>query len=149
MKARAICFATFACAAVLCVAAPSDDMKSAEIKAAEKSWAAALIHGDLKALGSILGDDLVYVHSSGKNDSKASYLESLRSGSLKYTSLRIDEATMEVRVFSTIGVVNESVDVESVSGGASKSMRLQLLHVWDNRNRNWQLIAHQSTLLPR
>ena len=51
------------------------------VKALELERFQAQEKNDFAALERLLADDLVYTHSSGAVDSKASYIESLRSGS--------------------------------------------------------------------
>ena len=59
----------------------------AAVRAAELARFKAQTTGDLKALDALLGDELVYTHSSAAVDSKASYVESMRSGALKYQTI--------------------------------------------------------------
>ncbi|HRE06045.1 MAG TPA: DUF4440 domain-containing protein, partial [Opitutaceae bacterium] len=50
-------------------ASPTDD-----VIAAERARGRALVAGDAPALAALLADDLVYVHSSGKRESKSDVL---------------------------------------------------------------------------
>src|SRR6187401_2593548 len=72
-------------------AAPADFRAiEAEISALDGRRIEALINADTKALDEIYSDDLVYVHSGGKIDSKKPYLALLTSGSLDYVSQQYD-----------------------------------------------------------
>jgi hypothetical protein len=51
-----------------------------EILALEEKRFAAMVSGDLGALDALLHQDLVYTHSSAVVDTKASYLEAIRTG---------------------------------------------------------------------
>jgi len=61
---------------------------------AEEAWSAeqarygAQTAGDFAALERMIGDDLVYIHSSSNVDTKASFIESQRSGTVKYRSMK-------------------------------------------------------------
>jgi hypothetical protein len=57
-----------------------------EILALEDKRYAAMCSGDFAALEAMLHDDLLYTHSSGLTDTKATWLASLRSGKTKYKS---------------------------------------------------------------
>ena len=123
-------------------------MSTDAVISAEKSWSAALTAGDLTRLQAIAGDDLTYSHSTGTQDTKASYIEKLRSGSLKYTAFTYDP-NLAVRLFGTVAVLTGSAQVSSISDGKASSSHLQLMHVFVNRKGTWQLVAHQSTKLPK
>ena len=51
-----------------------------EVLEADAGRVKALLENDFVALEALLGDDLTYVHSNGHLDTKASYIEGLRSG---------------------------------------------------------------------
>jgi hypothetical protein len=55
-----------------------------EILALEDKRYAAMCGGDFAALEAIFHDELLYTHSSGLTDTKATWLASLRSGKTKY-----------------------------------------------------------------
>jgi len=57
-----------------------------EILALEDKRYAAKCNGDFTALEAMLHDELLYTHSSGLTDTKATLLASLRSGKTKYKS---------------------------------------------------------------
>ena len=62
----------------------------AEISRLDTRRIEALLKADIKALDEIYSDDLVYVHSGGKIDSKKPYLTLLTSGNLNYVSQTYD-----------------------------------------------------------
>jgi ketosteroid isomerase-like protein len=57
-----------------------------EILALEDKRYAAMCGGDFAALEAMLHDELLYTHSSGLTDTKATWLASLRSGKTKHKS---------------------------------------------------------------
>ena len=57
-----------------------------EILALEDKRYAAMCGGDFAALEAMLHDELLYTHSSGLTDTKATWLAALRSGKTKYKS---------------------------------------------------------------
>ncbi len=52
--------------------------------AAEAARYAAQTANDFAAMERLFGDDLVYIHSSTAIDTKASFIESIRSGAVRY-----------------------------------------------------------------
>jgi Domain of unknown function (DUF4440) len=57
-----------------------------EILALEDKRYTAMCGGDFATLEAMLHDELLYTHSSGLTDTKATWLASLRSGKTKYKS---------------------------------------------------------------
>ena len=51
-----------------------------DVKKAEQAWADGITKNDFAALNVVLADDLHYLHSTGLVDSKAAYMESMKSG---------------------------------------------------------------------
>jgi ketosteroid isomerase-like protein len=116
------------------------------VRAAELARFKAQTSGDLKALDALLGDDLVYTHSSAAVDSKASYVESMRSGALKYQT--IEPRDLQVRVFGTTAVITAAAHITAVSKGQPVDNQLRYTDVWVLRDGRWQMVSWQSTRLP-
>src|SRR5712692_1504732 len=79
--------------------ASSQDRNTAvekEIRTLEAQRFQAMIQLDMASLNRILAEDLVYTHSGGFVDTKTSYLDSLKSGALKYESVDTDQVRVRV-----------------------------------------------------
>lgn len=116
------------------------------VRAAELARFKAMTTGDLATLGTLLGDDLVYTHSSALVDSKASYVESMRSGALRYQA--IEPREMKVRVYGTVAVITAAAAVTSISKGQTSNNQLRYTDVWVLRDGRWQMVGWQSTRIP-
>jgi ketosteroid isomerase-like protein len=123
-------------------AAPGEE----ELRQAEKGWAAAVQKGDWAALERMLGERLIYNHSTGVVEDKQQYLGRLRKGLQKYEL--IEHASMEVRAYGDAGVVSARVRMKGRSDQRWFDDRLIMLHVWVKQGGRWQLVAHQTTKLP-
>jgi ketosteroid isomerase-like protein len=130
-------------AALLAVAA---DPKAA-VEQAERGWAAASVKADLPALEKLLAADLVYTHSGGARDTRSSFIDSARTGKLKYEKLEHQKIEVQM-VKSDVAFVAARADVRVISAGKPVDMKVSLLHVWVKRQGRWQLVAHQSARLP-
>jgi uncharacterized protein (TIGR02246 family) len=121
--------------------------KSVEaVKAAEKSWASATVAGDEATLSQVLADDLTYTHSSGDTDSKAAFINNLKTGARKYHKL--DHESMDVRLYGNTAILTATAQVEtSQKGGSPAPAHLRFIHVWVLQNGRWQMVAHQSLRL--
>jgi len=128
-------------AAVLACAAGEE-----ELRQAETGWAAAVQKNDLAALQRILGDRLIYSHSTGVIEDKKEYLERLRKGAQKYEL--IEHASMNIRAYGDSGVVASRVRMKGISNGQPFDNQLLMLHMWVKQAGRWQLVAHQTTRLP-
>ena len=118
-----------------------------EVRKAESGWVAAVTKNDLSGLEKLLSGGLVYTHSTGIVDSKASYLESLRGGNQKYDSITHED--MKVNVHSNVGVLTAKVRMTGKTKGVPFDNQLRVIHVWVKQsNGAWQLVAHQTTRLP-
>ena len=91
-------------------------------------------------------DDLVYVHSSGAIDSKASYIDALRTGKFRYTKCeRFEE---KVRMYGDAALVTGRAQFEALIEGTPKTLRLRYLNVWTMRADGWKFTGWQSCPLP-
>jgi ketosteroid isomerase-like protein len=116
------------------------------VKAAELARFAAQTTNDFKALDTLLGDDLVYTHSSAAVDDKASFMESMRSGTVKYES--IEPRDLKIRVYGTTAVVTGAGRFRVNARGQALDNQLRFTDVWVLRDGRWQMVSWQSTRLP-
>jgi ketosteroid isomerase-like protein len=93
------------------LAAPAASRDADAVKALDLKRFELAVAGDVDALAKLLADDLTYTHSSGALDDKSKFLDSLRSGKLKYTSL--EPSDVQVRAYGTTAVVIGQVKVGS------------------------------------
>jgi len=111
-----------------------------------KRWR-LMLNGDAQALAGMISDDLQYVHSSGVKDGKQQYLDAIRTGTVIYRSAdsRIETVTpLGVSAFVASGVVT----MEATIRGAERRLHSIFMVVWGREQDVWQLVAHQTTLLP-
>jgi len=118
-----------------------------EVKAAEMAWVEGITKNDFAKLDKVLADDLYYLHSGAVADTKASYIESLRSGKQKYASCKIND--MKIRVYGKAAVINGDANFEFVTNGAPGKGHLKYTHVFIKGSKGWQLVSHQSLRLPQ
>ena len=73
------------------------------LRQADTERRAAIVDGDANATSQYLADDLTWTHSSGKTDSKESFLAILRSGATVYHSLDVRDT--QARQFGELCVM--------------------------------------------
>jgi len=113
---------------------------------AEQARYAAQTAGDLAALEKIIGDDLVYIHSSSNVDTKASFIESQRDGTVKYRNMK--PLDIKVRTYGAIGIVSGRLDVDVTVRGQDTVLQLLFHSVWAKRTTGAQFVSWQATRLP-
>ncbi len=120
--------------------------KPADIEAvrqAEHAWAQAAIKGDAAALDKILADDLTHTHGGGRTETKAQFLEAIRSGTQKYEA--IDYGEINVRIYGSTAIVTSEPNIRTVNSGQPSGSHSRFLHVFVKQGGTWRLVAHQST----
>ncbi|MBN8930284.1 MAG: nuclear transport factor 2 family protein [Rhodospirillales bacterium] len=101
---------------------------------------------DVATLRRLIADDLIYVHSSARIDTKGSLIGAMESGATVYTSVEPSDVTAQDLGESVVltGVAAISV----TSGGKPMSFRVRFMDVYARRSGDWQMVAWQSTRLP-
>ena len=121
-------------------------MSEKDILGLEDKRFAAMITRDFAALDKVVHDELLYTHSSGVTDTKASWIESMRSGRVKYKSVQCSER--QVRFFGEVALTRGRAALEVEIGGEPKSLRLLFLNAWTRTPQGWKFVAWQSCPLP-
>jgi len=106
----------------------------------------AMCEADAKTLDELLADTLVYTHSYGGADSKASYLEGIRSKKWQYRA--VERPIEDIQVHGDCAVVTGQVRIELLSSGQPKKLNSRFTNVWVKGRQGWQMVAWQSTPLP-
>jgi len=106
----------------------------------------AMCEADAKTLEELLADSLVYTHSYGGADTKASYLDGIRSK--KWVYQEVDRPIEDIQVHGDCAVVTGQVRIQLLSGGQPKKLNSRFTNVWVKGRQGWQMVAWQSTPLP-
>jgi len=118
-----------------------------EILALEDRRFAAMTGGDWKTLQGLVHEQLLYTHSTGVTDTRASWLESMTSGKTKYKSGSFSDR--KVRLLGDCALVTGAAAMEAEVNGQPRSLRLKFLNVWTRTPQGWQFVAWQSTPQPQ
>lgn len=106
----------------------------------------AMCEADVATLEELLADTLVYTHSYGGADGKASYLAGIRAR--KWVYRKIDRPKEEIKIYGDCAVVTGQVRIELLSEGKPKTLSSAYTDVWVKGPKGWQMVAWQSTPLP-
>ncbi|MEO6244726.1 MAG: nuclear transport factor 2 family protein [Opitutaceae bacterium] len=125
----------------------AEDKAIAGVRAADDERLAATKAADPRRLDAIFSDDLHYAHSSGKIDTKASYVKSLVSRNTVYESFDYKERNFKVAGPGVV-LMSGRVLVNAVSNGQKVSNDLNILAVWREEGGKWRFLAWQSCKNP-
>ena len=118
----------------------------ADILAADDGRFGAMVRGDWAALDAALADDLTYVHSTARLESKAEHVQNLRAGKPHYRG--IAPRDRQVRVHGDVGVVNGVSAMHVEREGKEQRFTVRYLAVYARAGERWRMIAWQSTRQP-
>lgn len=112
---------------------------------AEDKRRAALIANDVGTLGALMAPGLVYVHSTGGRDSRESYLDSIRSGALRY--LEVNFSDLQVHPLpGQAAIVTGRMKAAIHRLGQDREVLSHFMTVWAcGADQQWRLYAHQGT----
>ena len=106
----------------------------------------AMAAKDYATLEAVLGDDLVYTHSSARLDTKASIIGNMKSGSTVYTS--VEPSEVKAQDLGDVVVLTGVAQIKVVSGGKPNAFGVRFTDVYARRGATWQMVAWHSAKLP-
>lgn len=111
----------------------------------DKKRMTAMGQKDVATLNELLSDDLIYTHSSARQDTKQSLIEAMVSGKTVYTAVVPSEVKAQDCGDAVVltGVARISVN----SGGKANSFGVRFTDVYANKGGRWQMVTWQSTRL--
>src|SRR5262245_58458403 len=115
----------------------------AEMLRADDRGFEAMKKGDWAALDAALSDELTYVHSTARQESKAEHIANLRSGKPHYRG--IAPRDRRVRVVGNVGIVNGVSNMHVERDGKENRFTVRYLAVYAKAGSDWRMIAWQST----
>lgn len=126
--------------------AQSKDEK--EVSEAIEKLRKAMIDGDRQMLENITAEQLSYGHSSGKIDTRVSFIEDLATGKSDFVSITLSEQT--ITMSDNIALVRHKLMGEMKdSTGKISPINLYILLVWQKQKGKWKLVArHASRINP-
>jgi len=110
---------------------------------ADKARITAMVAGNATELGKLMSEQLRFVHSDGRVESKTDYVKNLMAGDTAYA----DASTSEVETMQIAPDVVVVLGVQKMRkrlGPTWSDITLRYLGVWRNEGGSWRLIAWQS-----
>ncbi|MCX6956588.1 MAG: nuclear transport factor 2 family protein [Verrucomicrobia bacterium] len=115
----------------------------AAVLRADQARLAAMMAGDGAALGKLMSDELAFVHSDGRIESKADYVKNMLAGDTAYK----DAKTSDVRTMEPAPGVVILIGAQQMTkrlGPSWSEIKLKFMAVWRNEGSTWRMVAWQS-----
>jgi ketosteroid isomerase-like protein len=116
-----------------------------DVLRADENRFEAMRKEDWNALDDALADDLIYVHSTARKESKAEHVGNLRAGKPHYRGIAPRER--HARVVGDVGVVNGISEMHVERDGKEQRFTVRYLAVYAKTGGHWRMMAWQSTKL--
>jgi hypothetical protein len=131
----------FACLLLACsfrLFAQTDDRP--RLIALEKRRIEAMTHRDTTMLSGLLADSLIYIHSSGVIDNKASFLKDIASGRIVYMFILTEKVTASIdgNYAWIYGRANVRFKLASMTGNIDQY--ISFVEVYIHKRYQWQLV---------
>jgi hypothetical protein len=110
----------------------------------EKERFAALVTKNYAALEKTLSDELVYIHSNGSMDTKASFIQSLKDGTRSYDDIKIEKADVRIYHRKTGIITGECTYFRKTKEGSDNNLLLRYTSVYVKKKKQWQQVSWQS-----
>lgn len=109
----------------------------------EKNRFKAMMEGNVELLDQLISDDLYYIHSNGKVDSKDTFIGSIKDGASKYGNILILES--KIRIYGDAAIINGICTYENKKpDGSPNNLQLKYTSVYANSDGNWKFVSWQS-----
>lgn len=114
-----------------------------EVLEMEKRRFEAMINEDFDLLENLIDDQLVYIHSNGNVDSKASFINAIREGKTSYDDIKLEES--KVRIYDKTAIINGlCVFYQKNPDGSPRQTRLRYTNVYVKQKGEWKMVSWQS-----
>ena len=113
-----------------------------DVLAAQRARLDATIAVDVPALERLMADDLSYVHSSAKLESKAENIAALVAN---HSYKAVETSEVVVRVAGDAAVITGLADITLKGADGDRQLPVRFTNVWALRDGAWREIAWQST----
>ncbi len=103
----------------------------------------AMIEADKNRFEMIIGEELVYGHSSGKVQNKTEFIEEIISGQpFRYTEISLSDQT--IKIAGNTAVVRHVFSAKTLHNGVPGDLKIGNMLIWQKQSGKWKLLARQA-----
>jgi hypothetical protein len=99
--------------------------------------------GDGAALGKLLSDEMIFIHSDARSESKADYIKNMTAGDTAYSDLKTSDLKAR-QIAADVIVLTGAQEMKKKLGPEWSDLKLRFMSVWRNEGGTWRMIAWQS-----
>ena len=140
---RLVCLIGFGLLAALPLRAASLEE---DVRAADASRVLATIAGNVTRLEPLLSNALLYMHADGRVQSKAEFLNAVKTAQIKYESYNYADVKV-TRVTDDVAYMSGRARLRATAGTLHVEFTLSFLSVWRREDGAWRMVAYQSAKL--
>ena len=130
----------------LCAAqARADDKAKRAVLEAHEKRRIATLNGDWKTVGSMMTDDLSFTHANAVVETKAEFVDALKSRRLQYKDLTDEDRN--VRVYGDTGIVSGTCRILVDASGTEIDIRVRFTELWVREGETWRMTLWHATLV--
>src|SRR5258707_8656625 len=113
----------------------------------EKARHTSQTSNDLGAMDKLFGRDLTYNHSTAVTDNKATYIDSMRSGRVKYRKMT-PNGDVKTRTYGCLAIITGTAVYEVTAGGQDRTVPPRYTAIWAKRPSGRRVASWPSARLP-
>ena len=114
-----------------------------EVLQAQVARMRAVTTQDVRTLDTLLADELRYCHGSSDIETKAEYINTVRTGRIRWMTMTVENT--KTQMYGDVAVVTG--DLRNTIGAAQTPNLVRSIEVWVRRGGRWQLANFQATLV--
>ncbi|MCC8967086.1 nuclear transport factor 2 family protein [Bradyrhizobium sp. Pear76] len=120
---------------------------TATIRDLERQRCEALVVGDYSLLSTLLADEVVHIHTSGRVEDREQFLANVRDR-LEYVN--VTRGDLNVLDLGDVALATGSIEqvVRMRATGKSHQMKFITSQVWRRTDAGWRQVSFQATSLP-
>ena len=132
----------FACLFVINTSMNAQSKDEKEVLAIVESFRQAMMNADRATLEKIAAPELVYVHSSGLLEDKASFVNNIANRKFEFKKIEYPDVT--VKITGPNAVVRHKITGDTANDGVPATVNIGVLLVFQKQKGEWNLIARQA-----
>jgi ketosteroid isomerase-like protein len=109
----------------------------------DQSRLEAMRKGDGTALARVFSDEMVFIHSDGRSESKKDYVKNMTAGDTAYTDIKTYDVNVR-QIAPEVILLSGAQDMRKKLGSTWSDIKIRFLSVWKNEGGTWRMVAWQS-----
>ena len=113
------------------------------VRRADAARCAAMMAADGAGLAALMSDELRFVHSDGRMETKADYVRNMMAGDTAYTGVKTTDVQAREPAPGVVILIGAQ-EMRKRLGAAWSDIKLRYLAVWREEGGSWRMYAWQS-----